>query len=60
MQNDLVLNEVREEFPLPNGIQIVSDDTIIRFDTAGEVELPTYILVSSNQAEYKSLQLVVR
>ena len=60
MQKDLVLNEVKEEFPLPIGIQLVSDDTIIRFDPAGQVELPAHILVSSNQAEYKSHQLVVR
>ena len=60
MQKDLVLNEVKEEFPLPIGIQLVSDDTIIRFDPAGQVELPAHILVSSNQAEYKSRQLVVR
>ena len=60
MQKDLVLNEVKEEFPLPIGIQLVSDDTIIRFDPAGQVELPAHILVSSNQAEHKSRQLVVR
>ena len=60
MQKDLVLNEVKERFPLPNGIQIVSDDTIIRFDPAGEVEMPAYILISSSQAEYKSRQLVVK
>jgi len=60
MQKDLVLNEVKEEFPLPNGIQIISDETIIRFNPAGEVELPAYILVSSSQAENESRQLVVR
>ena len=60
MQQDLVLNEVKESFPLPNGIQIVIEDTIIRFDPAGEVETPAYILVSSSQAEYKSRRLVVR
>ena len=60
MQKDLVLNEVKEEFPLPIGIQIVSDDKIIRFDPTGEVEMPAHILVSSNQAEYKSRQLVIR
>lgn len=60
MQQDLVLNEVKERFPLPIGIQIVSDDTIIRFDPTGQVKLPAHILLSSNQAEYKSHQLVVR
>jgi len=60
MQKDLVLNEVKERFPLPIGIQIVSDDTVIRFDPNGEVELPAHLLISSNQPEYKSHQLVVR
>jgi len=60
MQKDLVLNEVKEKFPLPIGIQIVSDDTIIRFDPTGEVEIPSHILVSSNQAELKSRRLVVK
>jgi len=60
MQKDLVLNEVKEEFPLPNGIQIISDDTVILFDPHGEVELPAHLLISSNQAENKSHQLVVK
>jgi len=60
MRKDLVLNEVKERFPLPVGIQIASDDTIIRFDPTGKVESPTQILISSNQAEYKSHQLVVK
>jgi len=60
MQKDLVLNEVKEEFPLPIGIQLVSDDTTIRFDPTGQVVLPAHILVSSSHAEHKSRQLVVR
>jgi len=59
MQKDLVLNEVKESFSLPIGIQIDSDNTIIHFDSTGEVELPAQILISSNQADYKSRLLVV-
>jgi prepilin-type N-terminal cleavage/methylation domain-containing protein len=60
MRKDLVLNEVKERFPLPTGIQIVSEDTVIIFDPNGEVELPAHLLISSNQAGYKSHQLVVK
>lgn len=60
MQKDFVLNEVEERFPLPKGIQIVSDNEIVRFDPTGAVELPAHFLISSNQEEYKSRQLVIK
>jgi Tfp pilus assembly protein FimT len=60
MQKDLVLSEVKEEFPLPTGIQVVSDGTIIRFDPNGEVQLPAHVLVFSDLAQGKSRRLVIK
>jgi hypothetical protein len=59
MQKDPVLNEVKEEFVLPPGIQIVIDGEIVHFEPDGEVELPGQILVLSNQAENISHQFVI-
>jgi len=59
LQKDPVLNEVKEEFVLPPGIQIVIDGEIVHFEPDGEVELPGQILVLSNQAENISHQFVI-
>ena len=59
MQKDPVLNEVKETFVLPPGIQIVIDGEIVHFEPDGEVALPGQILVLSNHAENISHQFVI-
>jgi len=59
MQRDSNLNEVKEEFALPVGVDILSSDTVIHFDPAGEVDWPAMIVFTSPEAGESSLSLLV-
>ena len=59
MRRDAVLNDVKEEFALPIGIQIVSDERIVHFDPAGEVERPAHVKIISSQAKGKTREFVI-
>jgi Tfp pilus assembly protein FimT len=59
MRKDAVLNEVKEEFVLPVGIQIISDERTVHFDSAGEVEWPAHVTIVSNQAKGKTREFVI-
>lgn len=59
MQRDPTMNEVREEFALPAGVDIVSSDAIIHFDATGEVDWPaTVMIVSQNTDDMKQHLLI--
>ena len=60
MQRDPALNMVTEEFPLPEGIDIVSSDEIIRFDPAGEVNWPASLMIVSQKTGDLSKHLLVK
>ena len=60
MQRDPALNMVTEEFPLPEGIDIVSSDEIIRFDPAGEVNWPASLMSVSQKTGDLSKHLLVK
>ena len=52
LRRSAVLNEVQEEFALPEGVDIISSDAVIRFAPTGEVEWPaTVLLVSQATAD---------
>lgn len=52
LRRSQVLNEVQEEFALPDGVDIISSDAVIRFAPNGEVEWPaTVLLVSQTTAD---------
>lgn len=60
MQNSEALNEVKEAFPLPPGVQVSSAKETIRFDNKGELMMPAELLFKSEQLENQSRQLVIR
>jgi len=47
MQRDPALARIREEFVLPEGVDITSGDMLIQFDAGGEVEWPTTVVIAS-------------
>ena len=49
LQRDPALNEVKDEFTLPQGVRLVDGDMVIHFDPRGEVEWPTRIMIASDQ-----------
>lgn len=59
MQRDASLNEVKEEYTLPAGVDILSTDNVIHFDPAGEVDWPAMIVFTSAQEMDRSLSLLV-
>ena len=59
LQRDASLNEVKEEFPLPVGVDILSTDAVIHFDPAGEVDWPAMIVFTSPDEGDSSLSLLV-
>lgn len=60
MKSQSVLNEVTEEFQLPEGIQVISEDQVIHFDEQGEVAIPAQLLFVSDRLKDQSRQLVIR
>lgn len=60
MNSQSVLNEVKEEFLLPEGIQVVSKDRVIHFDEQGEITIPAQLLFVSDRMKDQSRQLVIR
>ena len=60
MNSQQVLNEVKEEFQLPDGIQVVSEDRVFHFDAHGEIAIPAQLLFVSDRMKDQSRQLVIR
>lgn len=60
MQKDSTLNMVTEEFPMPAGIDIVSSEMVIRFDSAGEVEWPASLMIVSQKTGDPSEHLLIQ
>ena len=60
MQKNPTLNTVTEEFPLPEGVAIVSSDMVIRFDSAGEVEWPASLMIVSQKTGDLSEHLLIK
>ena len=51
MQQEYQLVDANEKFVFPAGVHLISDETIIRFESTGAVEIPTMVTLVSNQAE---------
>lgn len=49
LQRDPTLNEMKNQFALPEGVRLVGGDMVIRFDPHGEVEWPTLVTIVSDQ-----------
>jgi Tfp pilus assembly protein FimT len=60
IKSQSVLNEVTEEFQLPEGIQVISEDQVIHFDERGEIAIPAQLLFVSDRLKDQSRQLVIR
>lgn len=60
LQKDPALNMVTEEFALPEGVDIVSSDEVIRFDAAGEVEWPASLMIVSQKTGDLSEHLLIK
>jgi Tfp pilus assembly protein FimT len=56
---DPLLGEVKEEFSLPVTVRVMSGDMLINFNSDGEVDFPTMVMMSTNEGNHKRRQLVV-
>jgi len=59
MRRHKTLIDVGEEFQLPAGIRVVSDEQVIHFNREGDVELPAHNLLVYNEAKDKNHLLVI-
>ena len=59
MQKDPALAELNQEFFLPVGIQLVSDEPLIRFDAEGKIGSPVRVYFIANQSDSRSRPMVI-
>ena len=57
MKRDPSMMEVEEEFLLPVGFRLFSNEGIIHFNPNGDIAEPTHTLVLSNEANHETHQL---
>lgn len=57
LRRNEMLSEVQEEFALPDGVDIISSNAVIRFAPNGEVEWPTTVLLVSQTTTDLNQQL---
>lgn len=60
MKRDPTMEEVTEEFLLPAGVRLVSDEGIIHFNSKGEIAEPSHTLVLFSETFDESRQLVIK
>lgn len=56
---DPLLGKVKEEFSLPVTVRVMSGDMLINFNSDGEVDFPTMVMMSTNEGNHERRQLVV-
>lgn len=59
MQNHPTLMGVQRDFPLPDGIQVFSQDVTIHFDAHGQIESPVSFLAFSDPVDDRLHQFLV-
>lgn len=56
---DQMLVEMKEEFPLPGTVKVVSGDMLINFNSDGEVDYPIMVLMATKEGNFERRELVV-
>ena len=59
LRQDPALNDYGEEFSLPEGVDVISGDAVIRFDPNGIVDWPATVVLASDQSEDMSQLLLI-
>lgn len=56
---EMMLNEIREVFPLPDTVRVVSGDMLILFNSEGEVDYPALLTLTSTEGDFEREQIMI-
>lgn len=54
-----MLAEIQEVFPLPDTVRVVSGDTLIQFNSEGEVDSPAMLTMASTEGDFDRDQIMI-